>query len=304
MLPGATGKLQELVAGIRAISHDAERLAEETDFTFLADPDRQILSIGFDMGKRKVHEACYDMLASEARIATFIAVARGDLPQQSWFKLGRDYARAFGQFVLLSWTGTMFEYLMPSLWMRSYPDTLVSRTLSACVHIQRSFAGALGIPWGISESGGARKDEKGHYHYQAYGVPEIALWFEATAGPVISPYSTFLALGVDSEEAIRNLRRMASLGWVGPFGFYESADYSASTRNPVVVREWMAHHQGMALLAVLNCLRNNIVQRWFHANPVLQSTELLLHEMPVDNAILKAMTKDFAPVPIKSKNAA
>ena len=165
---------------------------------------------------QKTHEACYDMLASEARIATFLAVARGDLRQESWFKLARDFAHAFGHYLLLSWTGTMFEYLMPSLWMRSYSNTLIARTQVACVGVQRDFARSLGIPWGISESGAARKDDAGHYHYHAYGIPQIALWFEATAGPVISPYSTFLALGVDCVEALRNLRRMEASGWVAP----------------------------------------------------------------------------------------
>ena len=182
----------------------------------------------------------------------------------------------------------MFEYLMPALWMRSYPDTLISRTLDACVHVQRAFARSLNIPWGISESGASNRNDAGHYHYQAYGVPQIALSAEATAGPVISPYSTFLALGVDSLAALDNLRRMAAAGWIGPYGFYEAADYAASAGKPVLVREWMAHHQGMSLLAILNLIRDNVLQRWFHANPLVQATELLLQEMPTSEAVLKA----------------
>jgi cyclic beta-1,2-glucan synthetase len=265
---------------------------QETEFTFLADPGRQILSIGYDVRAHKLHEACYDMIASEARIATFLAIARDEIHQQSWFKLGREHTRAFGRFILLSWTGTMFEYLMPALWMRSYPDTLISRTLAACVQVQCAFARSLNIPWGISESGASRKDHLGHYHYQAYGVPQIALWTEATAGPVVSPYSSFLALAVDSAAALQNLRRMASAGWVGAFGFYEAADFSSASGKPVLVREWMAHHQGMSLLAILNLLRDNVVQRWFHANPEVQATELLLHEMPVGKSILKMRLKE------------
>jgi hypothetical protein len=176
--------------------------------------------------------------------------------------------------------------------MRSYPETLISRTLAACVKVQREFARSLKIPWGISESGAAREDHLGHYHYQAYGVPQIALWIEATAGPVVSPYSSFLALAVDSQAALSNLRRMASMGWIGAFGFYEAADYSAASRRPVLVREWMAHHQGMSLLAILNLLHNNVVQRWFHTNPEVQATELLLHEMPISKAVLRARLKD------------
>jgi hypothetical protein len=291
-LPTATQNLRALAAALHAIAQQAESLAEETEFAFLVDPNRHILSIGYDVRARKLHDACYDMLASEARIATFLAVARGELPQQSWFKLGRDQARAFGHFLLQSWTGTMFEYLMPALWMRSYPDTLISRTLAASVEVQRAFARTLDIPWGISESGAARKDDAGHYHYQAYGIPQIALWIEANAGPVVSPYSTFLAVGIDSLAAMRNLRRMAAAGWVGAYGFYEAADYTETSGKAVLVREWMAHHQGMSLLAILNLLRGNAVQRWFHANPLLQATELVLHETPISNAVLKARLQE------------
>ena len=294
-LPTAIANLKTLVANLQTIARDAGRLADETEFGFLVDPNRQILSIGYDMGLKKTHEACYDMLASEARIATFLAVARGDLRQESWFKLARDYAHAFGHYLLLSWTGTMFEYLMPALWMRSFSNTLISRTQAACVGVQREFARSLGIPWGISESGSAQKDDSGHYSYYAYGVPQLALWYEAKAGPVISPYSSFLALSVDCVSALHNLRRMDSAGWVGPYGFYESADYTASLRRPALTREWMAHHQGMALLSIVNLLDNNVMQRWFHANPLVQSAELLLHEMPTSVGVMKKRLQEFAP---------
>jgi hypothetical protein len=286
-LPAAITNLRNLDAALRDLSQRAEQLAIATEFSFLLSPSRAVLSIGYDAGAQKLHQSCYDMVASEARIATFLAIARDEIPQQTWLKLNREHASAFGRFVLLSWTGTMFEYLMPSLWMRSYPDTLISRTLSACVDVQRAFARSLNIPWGISESGSGTKDDAGHYGYLAYGLPDIALSADATAGPVVSPYSTFLALGVDSVAALRNLRHMESMGWAGAYGFYEAADYT-SKGKPVLVREWMAHHQGMALLAILNLLHNNVVQRWFHTNPVVQSTELLLHEMPVSTSVLRA----------------
>jgi hypothetical protein len=295
-LTAAIGNLTALADELNKIAEDTERLAEETDFTFLIDPGRRILSIGFDVRHQKLHEACYDMVASEARIATFLAIARGDLPQQSWFKLGRDHAYAYGRFLLYSWSGTMFEYLMPSLWMQSFPGTLIARTQDAVVHVQRGFARSRGIPWGISESGAARTDDAGRYQYQPFGIPGISLWFEAAAGPVISPYSTFLALSIDTDEALRNLRRMESTKWVGAFGFYEAVDYTRSLRAPVLVREWMAHHQGMSLLAVTNILRDNVVQRWFHENPLVQATELLLHEIPLSNAVLRARLQECAPI--------
>jgi cyclic beta-1,2-glucan synthetase len=291
----ARQRLQELADATRNIANEAYRLATEMDFAFLVNNVRQLLSIGYDVKAGKLHSACYDLLASEARIATFIAIAKDEMSQQSWFKLGRTHTLAFGRSPLLSWTGTMFEYLMPALWMRSFPDTLVSRTLASVVAVQRSFARRYGIPWGISESGHSQKDSEGHYAYLAFGIPEIALKWDAIAGPVVSPYSTFLALGVDSVEALKNLRRMASNGWIGAYGFYEAADYSASRDRAVLVREWMAHHQGMSLMAILNLLDGDIVQQWFLANPHLQANELLLHEKPVREATIKAEHRKLVP---------
>jgi cyclic beta-1,2-glucan synthetase len=287
--------LQTLTDEIEQCSQETFRLATEMDFGFLVDKDRQLLSIGYEVATGTLHKATYDMLASEARIAAFISIAKGDLLQQSWFKLGRTHTIAFGRAVLLSWTGTMFEYLMPSLWMRSYPDTLVARTLGGVVAIQQAFAKQLGIPWGISESGYGQVDDQDHYHYQAFGIPQIALKWDALAGPVIAPYASFLALGVAPTDALRNMRRMQDKNWVGDYGLYEAADYSESKREPVVVREWMAHHQGMSLLAILNLLNDDVVKRWFHANPHLQATELLLHEKPIREAALRREFKTTPP---------
>ena len=300
LLPDTIMRLKALNASIEEIARDAFNLAEEMDFGFLLDKGRSLLSIGYDVSTRKLHKATYDMLASEARIATFLAIAKGDIPQQSWFKLARTHTIAYDRPVLLSWTGTMFEYLMPLLWMRRYADTLIARTLDAAVEIQRDFGRQHRLPWGISESGYAEQDSAGHYHYQAFGIPAMALKWDAIAGPVVSPYSSFLALGIDAPEAVKNLRRMAKFGWVGAYGFYESADFSKTRSHATVVREWMAHHQGMSLLAILNLLHENTVQTWFHANPEIQATELLLHERPMREAVLRAEHKQFAPVGRKS----
>jgi cyclic beta-1,2-glucan synthetase len=287
-LGSAREGLRVLAGALKDLSAESMRFATEMDFGFLMDKSRLLLSIGYEIERQHLHQACYDLLCSEARIAAFITVAKGEAPQQSWFKLGRIHTMAYGQPVLISWTGTMFEYMMPSIWMRSYPDTLVSRTLSGVVEIQRAFGKEHGIPWGISESGWAGMDDHGHYHYQAFGIPQIALKWDAVAGPVISPYSTCLALGIDPIEALKNLKRMAKMGWTGAYGFYEAADYQESLKTPKLVKEWMAHHQGMSLLAVLNLLYDNIVQDWFHANAHLEATQLLLHEKPVHEAALKA----------------
>ncbi len=286
-LVAARDRLDALVESLRLVSSEAGRLADETDFAFLVNKDRLLLSIGYEFSTGKIHWACYDMLASEARIATYIAVARGELSQQGWFKMSRVHTQAYGCSVLLSWTGTMFEYLMPALWMRSYPDTLLSKSLRGAVEIQRAFARAHDLPvWGISESGYAAKTDQGHYHYQAWGVPQIALKWDATAGPVISPYSTFLALNVEPGASIRNLRRMANEGCTGAYGFYEAIDFTGS--KPEAVREWMAHHQGMCIVGLLNLLEDNAMQRWFYSNAQLRSIELLLHEKPMREAAMKS----------------
>ncbi|HEX5235998.1 MAG TPA: glucoamylase family protein [Silvibacterium sp.] len=293
-LAAAHDRLRALVMDVRAVSLEAVLNAEAMEFGFLVQKGRQLLSIGFEVASGKLHDASYDMLASEARIATFIAVSRGELSQQGWFKMARTHTSAFGCYILLSWTGTMFEYLMPSLWMRSYPDTLIARSISSAVEIQRRFAKSLGIPWGISESGYGKIDDAGHYSYQAFGIPQIAVKWDAVAGPVISPYSTFLALGADPDNALHNLHRMDNAGWCGAYGMYEAADYSESAKNPALVREWMAHHQGMAILAILNLIEKNIVQEWFHGNRIFQANELLLHEKPIRVAALKAEQKQSA----------
>jgi cyclic beta-1,2-glucan synthetase len=294
LLPAAANKLRTLAEAVTRCSEQSFRLANDMDFAFLINRDRQMLSIGYDVPKQELHTACYDMLASEARVAVFVAVGKGDLEQESWFKMGRTHTLAFGHAVLLSWTGTMFEYLMPSLWMRSYPDTLMARTLTGVVQVQRGFGRKHGIPWGISESGYAETDDAGHYHYRAFGIPQIALKWDATAGPVVAPYASFLALGMDREHALRNLRSMTKAGWSGDYGLYEAVDYVQGKDRPRLVREWMAHHQGMALMALLNLLHDDACQRWFHANPHLQAAELLLHEKPIREAALRAEVKDQA----------
>jgi len=190
--------------------------------------------------------------------------------------------------VMLSWTGTMFEYLMPSIWMRSYPNTLLDRASLAAVRSQQAYAASKGILWGISESACATRNEVGDYHYEAFGVPKLALKKNETDPLIVSPYSTFLALTVDRQAALRNLHRMDALGWFGSYGFYEAADYTGSRRGfwrgrCELVRSWMVHHQGMSLLALANFLCDNVVQRWFHSDRRVQATELLLQEKPVSH---------------------
>ncbi|HEV2711259.1 MAG TPA: glucoamylase family protein [Edaphobacter sp.] len=288
LLPAVRERLATLQAEMADIAVRAERCAEAMDFGFLLVKSRQLLSIAYDGTTGELHPACYDLLASEARIASLLAIAKGDIPQEAWFRLGRSHVLVNGRAALLSWTGTMFEYMMPALWMRTFPDTLIARSLQNVVRIQRDHV--RDFPWGISESGFAETDEAGRYLYQAWGVPALALKYGAEDGPVISPYSTFLALPLLRNDALANLRRMAAMNWTGAYGFYEAADFTQG-RQPRLVRSWMAHHQGMSLLSLTNLLHENIVQRWFHANPLVRATQLLLHEKPLSKDMLNSLKK-------------
>jgi cyclic beta-1,2-glucan synthetase len=264
------------------LARQAEEMAKQMDFRMLYDAGRNLLSVGYDVDKKQLLASCYDLLASESRSAVFIAIAKGDIPQTSWFRLGRGHTQYSGRKVLLSWTGTMFEYLMPTLWMKTYPATLLENSMRGAVMSQRKFAEPLNIPWGISEGACSAKNDSGHYHYHAYGVPPLALKVEAEDRTVITPYAAVLALSVDPAAAVKNLRKMETSGWLGPYGFYESADFKeampANTRSPELVYCWMAHHQGMTLLAISNLLSESVFQRLFHEEVIVAATERLLHE--------------------------
>jgi hypothetical protein len=292
LLASAADRAANLASQIAEIASASERYANEMHFGFLFVKARQLLSIGFDGKTQELHPACYDLLASEARIATFLAIAKGDIPQRAWFRLGRAHVLVKSRATLLSWTGTMFEYLMPSLWMRHYHDTLMSKAIDSAVVIQRDHVKR--IPWGISESGMARKDAAGRFGYQAWGIPALALKYGAQDGPVISPYSTFLALPFLRPDAVKNLRKMEKLGWVGSHGFYEAADFTSGNKQPDLVRSWMAHHHGMSLLATTNMLSRSIFQSWFHANPRVRAAQLLLHERPLGREARRKLQKTAA----------
>ena len=284
LLPAARLNSLRLVEQLRSISAVCERMVREMDFAFLLDRRRKLLSIGCDAETGKVHAACYDLLASEARIAAFLAVAKDDIPQESWFLLSRSHVVVYGRPVLMSWTGTMFEYLMPALWMRSYPETMLENTKEAAVFAQQNYAHDKGIPWGISECAFAKVEENGAYGYRAFGVPQVALQQDEER-LVVAPYATMLALAVDPADAVRNLRWMTKKGWFGKYGYYEAADFTRDVRPSrrqkfALVRSWMVHHQGMGLLAIANFLKDGVVQRWFTRDARVQATELLLQERP------------------------
>ena len=307
-LPEARQNALRLVEQLRSIAADCERMVREMDFAFLFDQRRKLLSIGYDGEIGKVHPACYDLLASEARIAAFVAIAKDDIPQESWFHLGRSHVVVQGRPVLMSWTGTMFEYLMPMLWLRSYPQTLLENSQQAAVFAQQMYADEKRIPWGISECAFAKVEDSGAYSYRAFGVPQVALQQDEER-LVVAPYASMLALPIDPAQSIRNLRWMAKKKWFGSYGYYEAADFTRDIRPSrrqrfALVRSWMVHHQGMGLLAIANLLKGSVVQRWFRSDARVQATELLLQERPIGRVTTKPAKKRRAGRKMKMKKAA
>ncbi|WP_372012499.1 GH36-type glycosyl hydrolase domain-containing protein [Pseudoxanthomonas sp. 10H] len=289
--------LRELQAGAphapggaraRARIHQLERLAHVAgqlslmDYGFLYDRARHLLAIGYNLEEHRLDSGYYDLLASEARLCTFVAIAQGQLPQESWFALGRLLTEVNGYATLLSWSGSMFEYLMPQLVMPSYPDTLLDQTSRHAVEAQILHGRSLAVPWGISESGYNAVDARMNYQYRAFGVPGLGLKRGLGQDVVIAPYASMMALMVAPEAACHNLQRLAALGFAGHYGMYEAIDYTPSRVPPgqdcVVIRSFMAHHQGMGLLALDHLLRGQPMQRRFVADAEFQATLLLLQE--------------------------
>lgn len=261
------------------------------DFGFLYDTASGLLTIGYDIGERRRDPACYDLLASEARLASFLLIAQGQLPQKHWFALGRLLTSHGHDVSLISWSGSMFEYLMPQLIMPSYPNTLLDQTCKAAVSRQIEYGRQRGVPWGISESCYNATDMHQIYQYRAFGVPGLGFKRGLGEDLVIAPYASALALTVTPKDACRNLNTLAEQGFLGAYGFYEAIDYTPSRvprgKPHAVVRSFMAHHQGMSLLAFAHALFDQPMQRRFLANPQMRATELLLQErVPKQGATL------------------
>ncbi len=278
---------------LRLIDELADRCRELAvmDFEFLYDASRGLLAIGYDVGERRRDPTCYDLLASEARLASFLLIAQGQLPQKHWFSLGRLLTSHGGDVSLISWSGSMFEYLMPQLLMPSYGNTLLDQTCRAAVSRQIEYGRQRAVPWGISESCYNATDMHQVYQYRAFGVP--GLGFKRGLGDdlVIAPYASALALTVMPQEACRNLQLLAKKNFLGAYGFFEAVDYTPSRlqrgKNHAIVRSFMAHHQGMSLLAFEHVLLNQPMQRRFMSFPQVRATELLLQErVPKTSATL------------------
>lgn len=283
VLANATRNCEQLTGRIATLAARAQSMIDEMNFGFLYNPGKKMVSIGYDAGEGQLSKYHYDLLASEARAAVFGAIAKNDIPQESWFELRRTYARYGRERVLRSWTGTAFEYLMPSLWIKTYPNTLLDNAAWASIRAQQKFARKNSIPWGISESSCNERLPDGHYRYHAFGVPGLAMNRDDSTGDlVVSPYSTFLGLPLDAKSAMKNVRKMRKLGWLSAYGFYEAADFTprrvSDGKRHEIVFNYMAHHQGMILVAAANVLCDSAMQRRFHAEPCVAATERILHE--------------------------
>jgi cellobiose phosphorylase len=269
------------IAAIDRLALQSGDLARmEVDFLF--DKARRLLAIGYNVGERRRDSSFYDLLASEARLCSFVSIARGQLPQESWFALGRLLTSNGGDPILLSWSGSMFEYLMPLLVMPTYENTLLDRTCKAAVERQIQYGKQRGVPWGMSESCYNVVDVRFNYQYRAFGVPGLGLKRGLAEDLVVAPYASALALMVAPEEASLNLQRLAAEGFEGKFGLFEAIDYTPSRQrrgqSSAVVRAFLAHHQGMSLLSLAYLLLDRPMQKRFESDPRFQATTLLLQE--------------------------
>ena len=272
-------QLSEQTGRLAVLANRAHDYAMEMDFRFLFDDRRKLFSIGYDVSRGGLDNSFYDLLASEARLASFLAIAKNDVPVEHWFRLGRTLTRRSRATALVSWSGSMFEYLMPLLVMRSYPFTLLDQTYQGAVRRQQTYAHERGVPWGISESAYNVRDRVGTYQYRAFGVPDLALKRGLAKDLVIAPYATLLAMHVDPHAALRNATALEELGALGAYGFRDALDWTRPDGSRYsVVRTFMAHHLGMSLTALTNTLTQVRWQERFHRDPMVRAAELLLFE--------------------------
>ncbi len=271
-----------LIRRLSAIAKTAERMFQAMEFRFLFDDQRKLFSIGYRVTDGSLDTNCYDLLASEARLASFIAIAKGEVPPSHWFRLGRALTPVSHGSALISWSGSMFEYLMPAIVMRSPAGSLLNQTCELVVRRQMEYGAERYVPWGASESAYNVRDLDFTYQYSSFGIPGLGLKRGLSEDVVVAPYATALAAMIDPGSATQNFARLAKAGGMGAYGFYEALDYTSSRlpegETVAVVRTYFAHHQGMSLVALSNVLNNGAMRSRFHAEPMVQATELLLQE--------------------------
>lgn len=263
--------------------HDGLRkFAFEMDFRFLLQPERNLLAIGYRVTEQQLDESCYDLLASEARLTSLFAIAKGDLPTKHWFRLGRPITAIGFSGALMSWSGSMFEYLMPSLVMKEPLGCILHQTNQLIIQRQIAYGRKKGVPWGVSESAYNARDREMTYQYTGFGIPELGLKRGLAKETVIAPYASLLAAQFCPDKAVKNLQQLSTLGALGDYGFHDAVDFTPERlpkdKSHVVIRNFMAHHHGMSIVAINNALLSGRMRERFHADPVIEAAELLLQE--------------------------
>jgi cyclic beta-1,2-glucan synthetase len=295
----------ELHGRLLALADEAYGYVVQMDFRLLYEPGRKLFTIGYHPESFTPDDSFYDLLASEARLASFIAIARDDVPLEHWFRLSRSLSRTAGSTTLVSWSGSMFEYLMPALVMRSLPHTLLAQTYYGVIARHIAYTRARGVPWGVSESAWNVRDRHQTYQYRAFGIPDLALKRGLGRDLVIAPYASALAAQIEPQRALANLQRLESMGALGAYGFCDAIDYTRPDpdQRMAFVSAYMAHHVGMTVVALTNVLHDDIWQDRFHADPLVKSVELLLHERVPRRLVLQD-AQAVPPDDVRSPSAA
>jgi len=296
----------ERIAVIHELAVQAGRLAD-MDYDFLYDKARHLLTVGYNLTEHRRDSSYYDLLASEVRLCSFVLIAQNKLPQEHWFALGRLLTISGGTPILASWSGSMFEYLMPLLVMPTYENTLLDQAYRVAVERQIEYGTLRNVPWGISESGYNLLSAHLNYQYRAFGVPSLGLKRRLAEDLVIAPYAAALALMVAPDQACRNLQRMAADGIEGRYGLYEAVDYTPVRvphgQSKAIVRSFMAHHQGMSFLSLAYLLLDRPMQKCFESDPAFQATNLLLQEQVPKATRFYAHTPELADLHVPASNA-
>jgi cyclic beta-1,2-glucan synthetase len=290
-----------LVQRLTVLARSARALVAAMDFRFLFDPMRKLFAIGYRVADGTLDSGRYDLLASEARLTSFVAIGKGDVPVSHWFRLGRALTPVERDSVLVSWSGSMFEYLMPALVMRTPAGSLLEQTSQLVVGRQITYGAERGVPWGVSESAYNVRNVEMTYQYSNFGVPGLGLRRGLSEDVVVAPYATALAAMIDPTASMRNFQRLTAAGASGTYGFYEALDYTAQrlpeSARVAVVRTYMAHHQGMTLVALANVLHDGVMRARFHAEPIVRATELLLQERtPRDVAVARPPAEEVQAI--------
>ena len=292
--------VKTVLIGFQEATRKADGYVKDMDFSFLYDPRRQVFHIGYNAASGKLDSNYYDLLASEARITSLVAIAKGDVPQSHWLHLARPLTLVGDLRVLLSWSATMFEYLMPLLLVPSYEGTLLHQSAQGVVKRQIQYGQEKGVPWGISESGYYRFDANQFYQYRAFGVPGLGYKRGIGDDLVVTPYASLLALQLEPQAVVKNLQALNQCGLMGAYGLYESVDFTPQRTSLSeqfhIVRSFMAHHQGMIFLSLANFFSGQAAVMRFHSDPRVRAVDLLLQEqISMDAPIEQPLVDDVRP---------